>query len=139
MNVKYAHRKEWRCNNDGNDFFFTEETEFRKHLREQNQDWTGSLGRTHLAALYDRRLERTICACIFIISDDTSALSPTRFRRHLAWHLEALALRILPEFNMDNYEDFASDSGSAPTLDLLFLGNLISGCQRWLRDSEAML
>ena len=41
MNVK-LHRKEWRYGNDGHDVF-TEETEFRKRMREQHQDWTEPL------------------------------------------------------------------------------------------------
>ena len=112
MNVKYTQRKEWRCNDDGHVIFFTEETEFYKQLREQNQDWTEPLERAVFAALFDRPLVRIIFVCIFCVSDDASALSPIQLPRHLAWHLEALALRILPEFNMDNYETFPGNPDS---------------------------
>ena len=43
-----------------------------------------------LAALYERPVERATSACVFCVSEKTSALSPTQLRRHLARHLEAL-------------------------------------------------
>ena len=80
---------------------FTEEKLFSKHMYEQHSDMTDTLKRPAIVALYERPLERATSACDFCALEETRALSATRLRRHLARHLEELALCVLQGFNSE--------------------------------------
>lgn len=106
-----VHRTEWCCNTNGHGAF-TQAREFLKHIDEQHSDLANELKSFDLIALFGRPLDRATSACEFCASEDTSALSATQLQHHLARHLEALALRVLPRSDTGDHEDYPSDSRS---------------------------
>lgn len=114
---RQVHRKEWCCNAIGHDVF-TKKTEFFRHMQEQHSEATDSLKSFELSTLFERPLERATTSCQFCASDDTSALSATQLRRHLARHLEVLAVRILLKSSDEVPEDSASDSDTEAEIEL---------------------
>lgn len=91
---------------------FTEENLFSKHMYEQHPDKTDTLKRPAIVALYERPLQRATSACDFCALEETRALSATRLRRHLARHLEELALCVLQGSNSEKNYDSTGDGDS---------------------------
>ena len=88
------HRREWCCNVTGHNAFQDKEG-FRKHLEEHHQESTSSTQLSSVLDLFERPMESTLASCSLCSAEGSSNLSAKRLEKHLASHMEALALLAL--------------------------------------------
>lgn len=92
------HRKEWSCNSLGHNAF-QDKNFFMKHMEEEHGESFSQAQLPSVLALCQRPLETVPSSCHLCHSEDAKDLSPKRLEKHLARHLETLALFSLPRNN----------------------------------------
>ena len=92
------HRKEWSCNSLGHNAF-QDKMLFMKHMEKEHGESFSQAQLPSVLALCQRPLETVPSSCHLCHSEDAKDLSPKRLEKHLARHLEALALFSLPRNN----------------------------------------
>ena len=112
---KQVHRREWCCNAAGHGAFQDKEG-FRKHIEEHHQELTSSTQLSSILDLFERAMESTLASCPLCFVEGSSNLSAKRLEKHLAKHMEALALFALPRNNNAGDGDSAGSDVAAGTL-----------------------
>ena len=93
------HRREWCCNVIGHSAFQDKER-FREHIEEHHQELTSSRPPSRsVFDFFERAMESTLASCSLCFAESSSNLSAKRLEKHLARHMEALALFALPRDN----------------------------------------
>ena len=92
------HRREWCCNVIGHSAFQDKER-FREHIEEHHQELTSSRQLSSVFDFFERAMESTLASCSLCFAEGSSNLSAKRLEKHLARHMEALALFALPRDN----------------------------------------
>lgn len=112
---KRIHRREWCCNATGHSAFQDKEG-FRKHIEEHHQELTSSTQLSSVLDLFERAMESTLASCPLCFAEGSSNLSAKRLEKHLARHMEALALFALPRNNNAGDGDLADSDVAARAL-----------------------
>lgn len=113
---KQIHRREWCCNATGHSAVQDKEG-FRNHIEEHHQELTSSTQLSSILDLFERAMESTLASCPLCFAEDSSNLSAERLEKHLARHMEALALFALPRNNNTGDGDLASSNEAAGATD----------------------
>ena len=112
---KQIHRREWCCNATGHSAFQDKEG-FRKHIEEHHEELTSSTQLSSILDLFERAMESTLASCPLCFAEGSNDLSAKRLEKHLARHMEALALFALPRNNNAGDGDFAGSDVAAGAL-----------------------
>ena len=112
---KQIHRREWCCNATGHSAFQDKEG-FRKHIEELHQELASSTQVSSILDLFERAMESTLASCPLCFVEGSSNLSAKRLEKHLARHMEALALFALPRDSNAGDGDLAGSDVAARAL-----------------------
>ena len=112
---KQIHRREWCCNATGHSAFQDKEG-FRNHIEEHHQELISSTQLASILDLFERAMESTLASCPLCFAEGSSNLSAKRLEKHLARHMEALALFALPRNDNAGDADFAGSDVAARAL-----------------------
>ena len=112
---KQIHRREWCCNATGHTAFQDKEG-FRNHIEEHHQQLISSTQLASILDLFERAMETTLASCPLCFAEGSSDLSAKHLEKHLARHMEALALFALPRNDNAGDADFAGSDVAARAL-----------------------
>ena len=105
------HRREWTCNVAGHPTYHSRET-FTEHVYSEHAELAVSSEVSEILSLFERPATTTQAPCPFCLSEDTKGISMTRLEKHMAQHMEALALFALPRSQGgDDEATIDSDAG----------------------------
>ncbi len=90
-----AHRREWCCNAPGHDSF-TDKLEFMKHMESNHQQTAEPAELPRIVDFFERPMERSQASCPLCPAKESRFFAAKRLEKHLARHMEALALFALP-------------------------------------------
>ncbi|KAG8525716.1 uncharacterized protein KY384_000476 [Bacidia gigantensis] len=107
-----AHRREWCCNAPGHRAT-QDGREFKKHMEEAHGISDFQEEAHAVLALCERPLQTTRSSCSLCHATEANELSPEQLKKHLAQHLESLALFALPRNNDKRGEKSAASDVAA--------------------------
>ena len=108
-----THRREWSCNATGHSAFQDKEG-FREHIEKHHQEVASSTQLSMVLDFFERAMETTSASCPFCFAEGSRNLSAKHLEKHLAGHMEALALVALPR---DKNAGDGESAGSISTPD----------------------
>ena len=91
----HIHRREWCCNAPGHDPF-TDRLEFMNHMESRHQQTAEPAELPRIVEFFERPMERSQASCPLCHAQESRVFPARRLEKHLAWHMEALALFALP-------------------------------------------
>ena len=103
------HRREWCCNEDQHEAFQDKDL-FLEHLKHAHSELNLPTALEGIISLFERPLSISSTPCPFCKNDETKGLSMKNLEKHLAGHMEMLALFALPRSNGSD-EKTSVDSG----------------------------
>ena len=89
------HRREWCCNEDHHEAFQDKDL-FIEHLRHTHSELNLPTDLESVISLFERPVSTSTTSCPFCKNDETKGLSMKNLEKHLARHMEMLALFALP-------------------------------------------
>ena len=89
------HRREWACNVGGHPNYH-DQGKFTEHLRCEHAEMGAKNDLASIVSLFERPSTTSKAPCPFCLSEDTKDLSISRLEKHIAQHMETLALFALP-------------------------------------------
>lgn len=104
-----VHRREWCCNVNNHEAYQGKEA-FTEHMQQMHADLSYDFQSSRITSLFERPLTTTTGSCPFCVDEGTKKLSVGRLEKHLARHMEILALFALPR-NNDKDGRTSADSG----------------------------
>lgn len=93
-----VHRREWCCNATNHEAY-RDKAEFIEHMKSVHADAYDHAELRNVVSLFERPSTTTTASCPFCISEETEELSISRLEKHIARHMEILALFSLPRSN----------------------------------------
>ena len=93
-----VHRREWCCNATGHDPF-TDKLEFMKHMESYHQETAEPAELPRILEFFERPMERSQASCPLCPAKQPRFFPARRLEKHLARHMESLALFALPRNN----------------------------------------
>ncbi len=104
-----VHRREWCCNATNHEAY-RDKAEFIEHMKSVHADSYDHAELRNVVSLFERPSTTTTASCPFCMSEETEELSISRLEKHIARHMEILALFSLPRSN-DTYKVGSIQSG----------------------------
>ena len=104
------HRREWCCNEIGHQVFL-DKTLFIEHLRYSHSELNSRTELAKVVSLFERPSTTSMTPCPFCMDEDTKNLSLIRYEKHIARHMEILALFALPRDHGPDERGASADSG----------------------------
>ena len=93
-----VHRREWCCNAAGHDPF-TDKLDFMKHMESDHQETAEPAELPRILEFFERPMERSQASCPLCPAKESRFFPARLLEKHLARHMEALALFALPRNN----------------------------------------
>ena len=93
-----VHRREWCCNAAGHDPF-TDKLDFMKHMESDHQETAEPAELPRILEFFERPMERSQASCPLCPAKESRFFPARRLEKHLARHMETLALFALPRIN----------------------------------------